>query len=109
MDGGGPVLEFLVLHELAHAWDWANLSDERRGAFMADHRLDRWWGRDPVHWHSYAAEHAAEVIVWGLMDRPVRMARLPQAFERCDALLRGYLLLTARAPLHGYTDRCALA
>jgi hypothetical protein len=102
----GAVGEFLVLHEIAHAWDLAVLTDERRQAFGTGRGLRAWWGADPDHWHEYGAEQAAEVLVWGLIDRPARMSRLPRPFDGCAELLTGYRLLTGRDPLHGFTGRC---
>ena len=68
----GPVQEFLFLHELAHAWDRAGLTAERRQAFLAQRGLTEWRNDDPERWHDRGAEHAAEIIMWGLIDRPIR-------------------------------------
>jgi hypothetical protein len=106
IDGPRASVEFLVLHELAHAWDRHHLTDERRAAFLEVRGLDRWWGADPEHWHEYGAEQSAEVVVWAVFDRPVRSARIPAPHNDCDHLLAGYRALTGRPPLHGYTDRC---
>jgi hypothetical protein len=44
---------------------------------------------------------------WGLIDRPIRIATIPDS-SSVD-LRTGYILLTGRPPLHGYTDLCAEA
>ena len=68
-----PAHDWLILHELAHVWDWNQLSDDRRQDFLALRGLDEWRNGN---WHERGAEHAAEIIVWGLMDRPVRPGHL---------------------------------
>jgi hypothetical protein len=100
----GPAQEFLVVHELAHAWDRRSLTDERRDAFLELRGLAEWRNDDPDRWHDRGAEHAAEILVWGLMDRPVRIVRLDA--NSCGDLLAGYRVLTGAEPLHGYTDAC---
>jgi hypothetical protein len=105
-DDTGAVADFLLLHEIAHAWDAANLDDARRRALLDSHHLAQWWGSDPDEWAEYGAEHAAEVIVWGLIDRPARMVRLPDPFDGCAELHEAYVLLTGTPPWHGFTDLC---
>lgn len=97
----GPVQEWLVLHEIAHAWDHHTLAEEPRAAFLTIRGLSSWRDGD---WDERGAEHAAEIIVWGLMDRPVRPGRIYN--NSCDELLAGYMALTGVAPLHGHTDAC---
>jgi hypothetical protein len=60
-----------------------------------------------AQWHTYGAEQAAQIIVWGLIDRPIRIATIPDS--SCVDLRTGYILLTGRRPLHGYKDLCAEA
>jgi hypothetical protein len=96
--------EFLYLHELAHAWDRASLTDARRSHFLALRGLTEWRNDDPDRWGERGAEHAAEMIMWGLMDRPVRVVQIADA--GCAQLLAGYVALTGRPPLHGYQDAC---
>lgn len=100
----GPRAEFLILHELAHAWDRHSLTPARRDAFLALRGLQEWRNDDPDRWHERGAEHAAEIMVWGLIDRPVRIVRLDA--NSCADLLAGYRVLTGTEPLHGYTDAC---
>jgi len=58
----------IVLHELAHAWDHANLNQEKREAFMVMRGFDVWNDHD-VPWRERAVEHLAEILVWGLHER----------------------------------------
>jgi hypothetical protein len=101
----GPAQEFLYLHELAHAWDHHALSDERRGTFLALRGLTEWNNDDADGWHDRGAEHAAEIVMWGLMDRPISVVRLEA--NSCPELRAGYIALVGRPPLHGYTEWCA--
>jgi hypothetical protein len=100
----GPARELLYLHELAHAWDWHALSEERRRAFLRLRGLEAWSNNDPDRWGERGGEHAAEIVTWGLMDRPVEVIRIEP--NTCDDLLTGYVTLVGRAPLHGFTDYC---
>lgn len=99
----GPREQLLFLHEMAHAWDRRSLSDERRDAFRRLRGIAEWRSAD-LPWPDLGAEQAAEIITWGLMDRPVWIVTIPHT--RCDELLAGFQTLTGRAPLHGYTDKC---
>ena len=103
----GRIQEFLFLHELAHAWDRANLSAERRLAFLEQRGLAEWNNLDTDQWHDRGGEHAAEIIAWGLIDRPVGIVRI--SGTSCVELLAGYVTLVGGPPLHGYTDRCRQA
>lgn len=96
--------ESLFLHEVAHAWDAYALPDRRREPFLELRDLEQWWDDGRAQWHMYGAEQAAQIIVWGLIDRPIRIATIPDA--SCADLRTGYVLLTGRSPLHGYTDMC---
>lgn len=100
----GPFAESLFLHEVAHAWDGYGLTDRVRAAFLDQRDLERWWDDGAAHWHTYGAEQAAQIIVWGLIDRPIAIATIPDT--SCAELRTGYVILTGRPPLHGYTDLC---
>lgn len=93
--------EWLVLHEMAHAFDVHALDDERRAAFMQLRGLPAWREGD---WYDRGAEHAAEIIAWGLIDRPTRPGHIDR--NGCADLLAGYVALVGAPPLHGYTDAC---
>lgn len=95
--------EILFLHELAHAWDRHALAGERRRAFLELRGLGA-WRSDVVPWEEIGAEQAAEVVAWGLIDRPVWIVRIGEI--SCGELRAGYVVLTGTAPLHGFTDLC---
>ena len=99
----GPAAEHVMLHELAHAWDRHSLTDDRRDAFLRMRGLREWRNNDIERWDERGAEHAAEVMVWGLIDRPFA-AHVDQ--NSCAELLHGYVTLTGRQPLHGFTGKC---
>jgi hypothetical protein len=101
----GPAQEFLILHELAHAWDAHLLTDARREAFLRFRGLTAWRDDDLGRWHELGAEQAAEFIAWGLIDRPVRLVRFGPV--TCDELAEGFRILTGSEPLHGFTSACA--
>jgi hypothetical protein len=102
-DSGG-FAESLYLHEIAHAWDDHALTDDRRRAFLELRDLESWWDDGSAPWHTFGAEHAAHVVMWGLIDRPIRLATIPDS--GCAELEAGYVVLTGQAPLHGFTDLC---
>jgi hypothetical protein len=56
-----------LIHELAHAWIDANLSEEARAAFMR-HRDLTVWNDHSVPWTHRATEHAAEIVAWGVEE-----------------------------------------
>lgn len=97
----GPAYDWLVLHELAHAFERHGLDDARREAFLALRGMTAW---REGGWHDRGAEHAAEIIAWGLIDRPTRPGHIDQ--NTCDELLAGYVVLIGRPPLHGHTEAC---
>jgi hypothetical protein len=100
----GRSAQSVFLHEIAHAWDAYTLDNHRREAFLELRNLEQWWDDSSTHWHMYGAEQGAQILVWGLIDRPIRIATIPDA--GCADLRAGYVLLTGRPPLHGYTDLC---
>ena len=97
-------VQVMVLHETAHAWADHSLTDERKLAFQELRGWEHWRNYQAAEWHENGTEQAAEIIVWGLIDRPIRMIRIDQT--SCDDLTAGYLTLTGQAPLHGYRDHC---
>lgn len=62
-----------VLHELAHAWFDASLSDATRRAFVAHRGLAAWNDREDP-WNMRATEHAAEIMVWALFETDTTLA-----------------------------------
>ena len=97
-----PPTEAMFVHELAHAWCAHSLPDEHRNAFMEMRGLSVW--RGDVPWHERGTEHAAEILMWGLIDRPTGVVTIRD--HGCDALEAGYRTLTGDAPLHGHRDHC---
>lgn len=58
---------YIVLHELAHAWEHHNLTDDTRQEFMELLGLTAWNEHDVV-WGERGVEALAEIITWGLYD-----------------------------------------
>ena len=94
----------MVIHELSHAWVDDNVGIVARRAFQELRGYEFWRNYDEAAWHENGTEQAAEIIAWGLFDRPMDMIRITQ--NSCDDLEIGYHTLTGRAPLHGYRDLC---
>lgn len=94
----------MLLHEVAHAWTSHQLTPERKAQFQELRGWEHWRDYEAAEWHENGTEQAAEILVWGLSDRPLRMARIHQA--SCGELEAGYLTLTGRPPLHGFRDHC---
>lgn len=93
-----------ILHETAHAWVDHAVDEERRAAFREVRGFSHWRDYELAAWHENGTEQAAEIMVWGLADRPMAMLRIHD--HSCDALETGYVTLTGAAPLHGFTDLC---
>ena len=87
--------EFTLMHELAHAWAEYTLTEAQRRAFLEERGLESW--RDGVPWEERGTEHAAQIIAWGLGDRPIRLLKTPDA--GFDRLAAGFSLLTGHLPL----------
>lgn len=86
----------LVLHELAHAWMWENLTGATRQEFLALVHLPTWDARD-LPWDRRGVEHAADLIAWGISDSPVDSELL--AGDSCIQLTAAFRLLTHASPL----------
>ncbi|MFQ5966446.1 MAG: hypothetical protein ACE5MI_02410 [Acidimicrobiia bacterium] len=80
---------FVYLHELAHAWELANLTDRERAAFMAL-RGHQTWADPDVPWEDRGVEGAAFIIQQGLMDMPLP----PNLSEEQASRLAAFELLT---------------
>lgn len=85
-----------VLHELAHAWTLDHVSSDLEGRFLDLVGLDIWY-QDDLPWSEQGVEYSAEVIAWGLLDRPSRMVRIGD--PPCEDLAAAFRLLTDTAPL----------
>lgn len=80
--------DFVLTHEMAHAWEAANLDDEDRERYLAHRRLDAW--SDPEEeWRDRGVEDAAFILQQNLMMRPARIDT-----ERWSGRLAAYEQLT---------------
>jgi hypothetical protein len=86
----------ITLHELAHAWCENQLSDEQRASFLRFRGLTAWTD-DRMPRHEWGAEHAAEVVSWGLMDEQIRIVRIEDADPA--QLVPAFELLAHQSPL----------
>lgn len=84
-----------LLHELAHAWSFAHMTEADRSEFTAHQGLDH-WHHDGPWWHM-GQEQAAEIIAWGVGGD--RFAS-PYLHGDCDELSQAYELMTGTQPLH---------
>ncbi len=98
VDEGSPpsVHKLTLLHELGHAWAETQTGEATRKALLDNRDLDSWI--DPeLPRHLWGAEHAAEVVSWGLMDELMPIVRIYDvAPERLET---AYRLLTGSDPL----------
>ena len=90
------ISRFLLLHEFAHLWAENRLDAGTAEAFVAMRGLDAWQDADRPR-HEWGAEHAAEVLSWGLMDELVRVTRIRDAEP--DRLSEAFIVLTGTHPL----------
>jgi hypothetical protein len=65
-------LDFVVPHELAHAWEAANVDDATRDAYLA-HRGLQVWRSASVEWGDRGVEDAAFIVQQNLTAGPVRL------------------------------------
>jgi hypothetical protein len=97
-----PSLNYLratLLHEIAHAWLEAHLTDRSRRAFL-DLRGLQTWTSPHTPWGLRGVEQAAEIMAWGLGDGTI------QAWfdhEPTEELGVAFELLTERQPLNPET------
>jgi hypothetical protein len=103
VDANWPT-QLMILHEAAHAWVDRHLTDERKQAFRELRGWTHWRNYEEAAWHENGTEQAAEIMVWGLVDRPMAMVRI--SGNSCAELEAGYVTLTGTAPLHGFRDKC---
>lgn len=57
-----------LIHELAHAWEHANLDESGRERLLTVLDAEAWFTADLV-WEDRGGERFAETIVWGLYDQ----------------------------------------
>ena len=99
----------IVLHELAHAWEHARLTDEIRDEFMELRGLTS-WNDGSTPWKDRGIEDLAEIVVWGLRelaaDRPVTPdAERQEAFRLLTGLDLSVLRATEASVANSATQR----
>lgn len=87
-----------LVHEMAHVWTNNNVDLVLRERFLALRGLEIWQSPN-LPWVEQGSEHAAEVIMWGVMEEPLDLFRL--GIPSCGELEEAYLLLTGRPSLRG--------
>jgi hypothetical protein len=96
-DAAYPVAaRMAALHELAHVWDATRLDDGAREHYLDLTDLTTWMGAD-VSWEQRGGERAAEVLMWGLLDTDVPLAKFGRPL--CQRLAQEFRELTGKAPL----------
>ena len=89
-----PAPKKMILHELGHAWLFANVDDPTIDSFLSFRGLDTW--NDPtVDWSKRGFEHAAEVISWALDDSERRVFTITDSHP--DVFAAAYQILTSRS------------
>jgi hypothetical protein len=96
--------EGLILHELAHAWLDHHLTEQRKAAFKELRGWTYWQNYEAAAWHQNGTEQAAEIMVWGLIDRPIEMIRLEQ--NSCAEMEAGFRTLTGQATQQPFQRPC---
>ena len=89
----GPVEKWMVLHELAHTWDYEVLTPERREALIELRNLNGWRLGE---WNERGSEQSAEIIVWGIIGREAKMVRFDNT--SCHELTAAFVTLTGNQP-----------
>lgn len=92
-----------LVHELAHAWAARNLDGASKDRFVNLRGLAAWYDGS-AEWSEQGAEHAAEIISWGIIDAKIHLWQLPNA--TCPAMAAGYYTLTGMEPETGLPDSC---
>lgn len=95
------ISKLIVLHELAHLWAENRLDGSTRERFLEVRGVEVWID-DEIPPHEWGAEHAAEVVSWGLMDRQVRIIRIYNASPA--ALTEAFRVLAGIDPLVAVVD-----
>lgn len=93
-----------LAHELAHAWEQANLDDDDRVELLAHLDADGWYAPE-VAWEHRGAERFAETIVWRLYDQ----RRRPTLIDvHCRELHADFLTITGTTALGPIEPVCEL-
>ncbi len=94
-----------VMHELAHAWDDVNLTEDDRDMLLPVLGAQEWYGPD-LDWTTRGVERFAETIVWGLYDQRRRPTKINVP---CAELHRAFVEITGHEPLGPIELACGLA
>jgi hypothetical protein len=89
---------FMLLHELGHVWVAQNVPPAEHDAFMQMRDDVSVWTGTAVPWSERGFEHAANVIAWGLLEKPYPISRTYPNDK--ESLLTAFEFLTGREPLH---------
>ncbi len=84
----------VVLHEFAHVWAEDSLDEGDRAAFVELRRSESW---SDGSYENQAREQAADIIAWGLIDRPLRLI-IQGPCEPAD-LVAAFRMLTGHDPI----------
>ena len=84
-------LDAVYEHELAHAWELANLDDDTRHEFM-EHRGHELWNDPTTPWDERGVEGVAFIVQQGLVDLPLP----PTLSAENRSRLVAYTILTGR-------------
>jgi hypothetical protein len=87
-----------LVHEMAHVWTIGNLDASTRERFLDLRQVEVWQGPGLL-WAEQGSEHAAEIIMWGVMEETLDLFRL--GIPSCADLEEAYQLLTGRPSLRG--------
>jgi hypothetical protein len=87
----------IILHELAHAWTLDHVGDDLQSQFLELVGLEEWHPDDDLPWAEQGVEYSADVMAWGLLDKPARMGRIGN--PSCEDLTAAFRLLTGVEPL----------
>jgi hypothetical protein len=94
-------LAFVITHELAHAWESANLNDGDRARYLEARELTTWSDQD-APWDERGAEDAAFIIQQNLM----LIAKQPASTVRTERIHAYELLVSLASPLGPCTPVC---
>jgi hypothetical protein len=73
----------VLTHELAHAWEYHNINDATRAAYVELAGLRVWNDKDVAH-PARGVEQVAWLITWGLDDQPIQAMLLGHYAEDLD-------------------------
>jgi hypothetical protein len=91
-----------LLHELAHAWDHANLTDDDRNRILPILGSVDWYATD-ISWEHRGVERLAETLVWGLLDQTRRPLKIDAS---CNETHENFRSITGKHPLGPIEDSC---